>query len=200
MSLAVSAPRSAARAASRASCSRRFPADAWLAFAAADVGQQIQASLDQFKAGFQAGLRVVGRPDSNVDPIAEINKATGIDVEKDLGSIGDVGGFVQGTSLLGHRRRARARDRRRAGRFRRRVDKLPMALAEAAGGPGHAERHAASPSRSRALRSAPRSAVEDGKVVARRPAAPRSTTCSSPRRRSTAPTASTPRRTRSATT
>jgi len=77
-----------------------FPADAWLAFAAPDVGQQIQASLDQFKAGFQAGLQSSGTG-LNVDPIAEINKATGIDVERDLGSIGDVGGFVQGTSLLG---------------------------------------------------------------------------------------------------
>ena len=77
-----------------------FPADAWLAFATADVGQQIQASLEQFKAGFAAGLQSSGTG-LDVDPIAEFNKATGINVEQDLEWIGDVGGFVQGASLLG---------------------------------------------------------------------------------------------------
>lgn len=79
-----------------------LPADAWFAFAGADVGSQIQDSLEQFKIGFEAGLEEAapGLAD-DADPFAVVQDATGIDLEKDVAWIGDVGGFIEGTSIFG---------------------------------------------------------------------------------------------------
>ena len=79
-----------------------LPADSWLAFAAADVGDQISSSIAQFKAGFEAGLQDAAPNFSQqVDPIAAFQDATGLNLEQDLAWIGDVGGFVEGTSVFG---------------------------------------------------------------------------------------------------
>lgn len=82
-----------------------FPADSWLAFASADVGAQLQTTLDQFEQGFQAGLETAAGADVFMaqppDPLAEIERATGVDLRTDLAAIGDAGGFVEGSSLLG---------------------------------------------------------------------------------------------------
>lgn len=79
-----------------------LPGDAWLAFAGTGIGDQISSSLDQFKAGFEAGLeeQAPGLADE-VDPDQLFQEATGLDLERDLGWIGDVGGFVEGTSIFG---------------------------------------------------------------------------------------------------
>lgn len=86
-----------------------FPADSWLAFASADVGEQLQSSIDQFEAGFQdlveqaavPGSAASGAYGANIDPLAEIRKATGLDLSADFNWIGDAGGFVEGSSFLG---------------------------------------------------------------------------------------------------
>ncbi|MEZ5156493.1 MAG: hypothetical protein R2718_10330 [Solirubrobacterales bacterium] len=79
-----------------------FPADSWFAFAASDVGDQISASLAQFKAGFEAGLQDAA-PDlpDDVDPEQMFQQATGLDLEQDVTWIGDVGAFIEGTSIFG---------------------------------------------------------------------------------------------------
>jgi len=79
-----------------------LPGDAWLAFAGTGIGDQISSSLDQFKAGFEAGLeeQAPGLADE-VDPEQLFQEATGLDLERDLGWIGDVGGFIEGTSIFG---------------------------------------------------------------------------------------------------
>lgn len=77
-----------------------LPGDAWLAFAATGVGKQISSSLDQFEAGFQAGLEEQGLGEE-IDPTRIFQEATGLNLEQDLGWIGDVGGFVEGTSIFG---------------------------------------------------------------------------------------------------
>ena len=93
-----------------------LPSEAWLAFGAADVGTTIattyQQFVDGFKQGFQESIDELS-PDlgDSLDPgygatpsipdIDEIVKRKlGLDVAKDFGWVGDVGGFVQGTSLL----------------------------------------------------------------------------------------------------
>ncbi len=79
-----------------------LPADAWFAFAATDVGDQIAGSIAQFKAGFEAGFAdAAPNVAAQVDPIQMFQDATGLNLEQDLGWIGDVGGFVQGTSIFG---------------------------------------------------------------------------------------------------
>ncbi|HKQ18029.1 MAG TPA: DUF3352 domain-containing protein [Solirubrobacterales bacterium] len=79
-----------------------LPADSWLAFAAGDVGDQIASSIAQFKAGFEAGLQEAApRAAAQVDPVQAFQDATGLNLEQDLAWIGDVGGFVQGTSIFG---------------------------------------------------------------------------------------------------
>jgi hypothetical protein len=79
-----------------------FPADSWLAFAASGVGDQISNSIAQFKAGFEAGLQdAAPNLSQQVDPIAMFQDATGLNLEQDLAWIGDVGGFVEGTSIFG---------------------------------------------------------------------------------------------------
>ncbi len=79
-----------------------LPADAWLAFSSTDVGDQIAGSIAQFKAGFEAGFQA-SAPNiaAQVDPIQAFQDATGLNLEQDLAWIGDVGGFVQGTSIFG---------------------------------------------------------------------------------------------------
>lgn len=84
-----------------------FPGDSWLAAASTDVGGQLQDSLTQFQTAFQtslessAGQLPPGFDTANLDPIAQIEKQTGLDFEKDLGWIGDAGFFLEGTDLLG---------------------------------------------------------------------------------------------------
>jgi hypothetical protein len=81
---------------------KSLPGDSWLAFAATGVGDQISSALDQFKAGFEAGLheQAPGLADQ-VDPEQIFQEATGLNLEQDLGWIGDLGGFVEGTSVFG---------------------------------------------------------------------------------------------------
>lgn len=84
-----------------------FPADSWLATASTDVGEQITTQLQQFQEGFEASLKQAqsqlppGVDTSELDPFGQIEKQTGIDLEKDLGWIGDAGAFFEGTSVLG---------------------------------------------------------------------------------------------------
>jgi hypothetical protein len=83
-----------------------LPSDAWLAFGAPDVGKTLQLSLDSFLSSLDSysvqapGLEAQG----NLPDIPkEIEKQTGFDIEQDLDLewIGDVGGFVQGSSIFG---------------------------------------------------------------------------------------------------
>jgi Protein of unknown function (DUF3352) len=79
-----------------------LPADSWFAFAGADIGGQIESSVEQFKAGFEAGLAdQAPNVAANVDPIGMFQDATGLNLEQDLSWIGDAGGFVEGTSIFG---------------------------------------------------------------------------------------------------
>jgi hypothetical protein len=81
-----------------------FPADSWLAFATSDLGKTLQNSVDQFTEGFKAGFEASAPPGFNAsdyDPIAMLKQQTGIDLSKDLTWIGDAGGFVEGSSVLG---------------------------------------------------------------------------------------------------
>ncbi len=90
-----------------------LPAGAWLAFGASDVGQTITKSYEQFLQGFQLGFqsgidnlnKQIGggasvQPQQLPDVSATIKKATGLDISKDFGWVGDVGGFLQGSSPL----------------------------------------------------------------------------------------------------
>lgn len=78
-----------------------LPADAWLAFGAADVGQMLTLSIDSFIQSFNSSASS-GYPGVEIPDIPkEIEKRTGLDLQQDLQWIGDVGGFVQGTSILG---------------------------------------------------------------------------------------------------
>lgn len=78
-----------------------FPADSWLAFASADFGKRIQTSIDQFKASFQSALQGQGLGGLSADPLAQLKQATGLDLSTDFNWIGDAGGFVHGSSVLG---------------------------------------------------------------------------------------------------
>ena len=84
-----------------------FPADSWFATASTDVGEQITTQLQQFQKGFEASLKQAksqlppGVDASQFDPFNQIEKKTGINLEKDLGWIGDAGAFLEGTSVLG---------------------------------------------------------------------------------------------------
>jgi hypothetical protein len=81
-----------------------FPADSWLAFASSDVGKSLQTSLDQFTEGFKAGFEASAPPGfdaKSYDPVAMFKQQTGIDLSADLAWIGDAGGFVEGSSILG---------------------------------------------------------------------------------------------------
>ena len=84
-----------------------FPADSWFATASTDVGEQITTQLQQFQKGFEASLKQAksqlppGVDASQFDPFNQIEKKTGLNLEKDLGWIGDAGAFLEGTSVLG---------------------------------------------------------------------------------------------------
>lgn len=81
-----------------------FPADAWLAFATANIGEQLQTQLEQFQTGFEAGFESTapkGVDASQYDPLKLFEDQTGIDLKTDLAWIGDAGAFVQGTSIFG---------------------------------------------------------------------------------------------------
>ncbi len=81
-----------------------FPADSWLAFATADLGKTLQTSLDQFSESFKAGFEASAPPGvdaSDYDPLAMLKQQTGLDLGADFSWIGDAGGFVEGTSVLG---------------------------------------------------------------------------------------------------
>jgi hypothetical protein len=70
---------------------RELPADAWLAFGAADVGDDLQRSFDQFLA------TVPGYEEFN----AQVEALLGSRVEELTSWIGDAGGFASGTSIFG---------------------------------------------------------------------------------------------------
>lgn len=84
-----------------------FPSDSWLAFASADVGEQIQNQIEQFQAAFQASLDQAsselppGVKSADIDPLGQIEDGLGLDLGKDIGWIGDAGMFLEGTDLLG---------------------------------------------------------------------------------------------------
>jgi hypothetical protein len=81
-----------------------FPADSWLAFATADLGKTLQESLDNFTEGFKAGFQASAPPGfdaSQYDPLQLFKQKTGLDLSTDLAWIGDAGGFIEGTSVLG---------------------------------------------------------------------------------------------------
>ena len=78
-----------------------LPSDAWLAFGVADVGKVLQVSVDSFIEGFNS-TATAEYPGVDIPDIPkEIEKQTGFDIEQDLTWIGDVGGFVAGTSIFG---------------------------------------------------------------------------------------------------
>jgi hypothetical protein len=88
-----------------------LPSEAWLAFGAADVGESIATTYQTFITGFQQGVQQsldefspgLGGSYSPQD-ITEIDgiieRTLGLDPAKDFAWIGNVGGFVQGTSLF----------------------------------------------------------------------------------------------------
>ena len=177
-----------------------LPADSWLAFAASDVGDQIANSIAQFKAGFEAGFEhAAPNLAAQVDPIQVFQDATGLNLEQDLAWIGDVGGFVEGTSIFGlggglvdHDRRPGRPPRTRSPRSSRRSASRASSRSTPCAGrlrhPGAGRAARRRRSRSRTTRSSSR------------PAPTPSTTCSRRRRRSATRTRSRQRRTTSATT
>jgi Protein of unknown function (DUF3352) len=70
---------------------RELPADAWLAFGATDIGDDLQRSFDQFLA------TVPGYDEFN----AELEGLLGARAEELVGWIGDAGGYASGTSIFG---------------------------------------------------------------------------------------------------
>ena len=81
-----------------------LPSDAWLAFGAADVGEMLQVSLDGLTKSLETSAEQYPELDAQgaiPDIPKEIEKQTGLDIERDIAWIGDVGGFVQGTSIFG---------------------------------------------------------------------------------------------------
>jgi hypothetical protein len=89
-----------------------LPSEAWLAFGAPDVGGRIAEGYQQFVEAFQTGLQsglgdvqdslgAQGLKPTDIPRIdVEIEKQIGLDITKDLGWIGNVGGFVQGASIF----------------------------------------------------------------------------------------------------
>jgi hypothetical protein len=73
-----------------------MPQASWLAFAASGVGEQLRSSIE----GFEAGLEQL--PQGQGGQVRrEIERAIGLRLDRDLDWIGDAGGFVEGTSILG---------------------------------------------------------------------------------------------------
>ncbi len=102
-----------ARATSRATdIMTTLPSEAWFAFGAPDVGGRIAETYQQFVDAFETGLESgIGDVQDSLDAQGlkptdipeidvEIEKQLGLDITKDLGWIGNVGGFVQGTSIF----------------------------------------------------------------------------------------------------
>lgn len=74
-----------------------LPGDSWFAFGG-DFGSQ----LDQFTTGFKSGIEQSAPPGMSPEQVyGEIRKEIGIDLERDLGWIGNVSGFVEGASVFG---------------------------------------------------------------------------------------------------
>ncbi len=84
-----------------------FPSDAWLAFAGADIGKQIEDQVAQVQSALEASFGQAakqlppGISAGQQNPLDEAESTLGIDLGKDLGWIGDAGMFVEGTDLLG---------------------------------------------------------------------------------------------------
>jgi hypothetical protein len=69
----------------------RVPADSWLALAFADIGEAVGRGIDQTA---EAGV-----PGLNAETIRrEFRRQTGLDLDQDIGALGDAAVFVQGTS------------------------------------------------------------------------------------------------------
>jgi len=92
-----------------------LPADSWLAIGVPMIGDAISAGYEGFLQSFEAGLEGVGKqglkgvpegipgaqlPEGLPDIGAEIRRATGLDLSKDFDWAGDLGLFVEGSSLL----------------------------------------------------------------------------------------------------
>jgi hypothetical protein len=96
-----------------------LPADSWLAIGVPMIGDAISAGYASFLQSFEAGLEGVekqglkgvpegipgaelpeGLPEGLPDIEAEIRRATGLDLSEDFDWAGDLGLFVEGSSLL----------------------------------------------------------------------------------------------------
>ncbi len=89
-----------------------LPSGAWLAFGAPDVGGRIAESYQQFVDAFETGLESgIGDVQDSLDAQGlkptdipeidvEIEKQLGLDINEDLGWIGDMGAFIQGSSIF----------------------------------------------------------------------------------------------------
>lgn len=92
-----------------------LPSGSWLAFGAPMVGEAIAAGYDSFVQGLELGLSAQAQglegdlPGGTVEPLPqadvpdirrELKRQLGIDLSKDLAWMGDVGVFVEGSSLL----------------------------------------------------------------------------------------------------
>lgn len=78
-----------------------LPGEAWLALGATNFGESIGTTYQQFLAGFQRSISQAGLPTGEVPDIqGEIQDQLGLDPAKDFAWAGDLGLFVQGTSLL----------------------------------------------------------------------------------------------------
>lgn len=109
MSLEVSGPSSGQQG--EGATVSELPADSWLALAVPMIGEAISAGYEGFVQSFEAGLKGVegqglkgipgGIPGGDLPDIkAEIKRAIGLDLSKDFDWAGDMGLFVQGSSLL----------------------------------------------------------------------------------------------------
>jgi len=109
MSLEVSGPSSGQEGAG--AIVSELPADSWLAIGVPMIGEAISAGYEGFLQSFEAGLKGVERqspegipgvvPGAGLPDIkAEIKRAIGLDLSKDFDWAGDMGLFVEGSSLL----------------------------------------------------------------------------------------------------
>jgi hypothetical protein len=86
-----------------------LPAGSWIAIGVPMIGEAIGAGYESLAEGFEAGLKgaqgkglkeLGGAKLPDVDIEAEIRRAIGLDLSKDLKWAGDLGLFVEGSSLL----------------------------------------------------------------------------------------------------
>jgi hypothetical protein len=74
-----------------------LPSDSWFAFGG-DFGSQ----FDQFTTGLKSGIEQSAPPGVSPEQVlGKLRNQIGIDLERDLGWIGNVSGFVEGTSVFG---------------------------------------------------------------------------------------------------